>query len=159
MKKLKYIFLATMLLQNISQASLFWDCEVGIKQFRLNNFEFSKNYFENYILNKPNDKKGYFWLAKTYQKLEQTEENKQKAKQYFKKAFELAYFEKNIDKTIFSSAVSTEQEDYFDMASLYFEIGDFKKTELYADMILKINPKSASAYFIKAQIANINKNE
>lgn len=159
MKKIKYIFLATMLLQNISQASLFWDCEVGIKQFRLNNFEFSKNYFENYILNKPNDKKGYFWLAKTYQKLEQSEENKQKAKEYFKKAFELAYFEKNIDKTIFSSAVSTEQEDYFDMASLYFEKGDFKKTELYADMILKINPKSASAYFIKAQIANINKNE
>jgi len=159
MKKIKYIFLAITLLQSVSQAGLFWDYRIGVKQFQNGNYDFSRNYFEDYVLNNPNDKNGYYWLAKTYQKLTPSEENKHKIKENFKKSFELSYLEKDIEETIFASDNISEEEDYFDMASLYFEKGDFKETELYADMILKVNPKSASAYFIKAQIANINNDE
>ena len=41
------------------------------------------------------------------------------------------------------------------MATMYFESGNIKEAEFYADMMLKINPKSSSAYYIKAGALNI----
>ena len=40
--------------------------------------------------------------------------------------------------------------------SNFVEVKDLKDADFYADMMLKINPKSPSAYFIKAKIAQIN---
>ena len=42
---------------------------------------------------------------------------------------------------------------------MYFEIGNIKESDFYADMMLKIDSKSSSAYFIKAKIALLEGNK
>ena len=144
------------MLVNNAQASLLWDINYGIDLYKRNNLQAAKNYFLSYTSNNPNDKDAYFWLAKIYQK---TKNEKNKAQECFKKAYELTLSEKNIEKLDFNINNNDNIEDYFDMAAMYFESGDFEEAELYADMMLKINPKSSSAYFIKAKVAHIMNKE
>lgn len=138
--------------QNYINASLLWDINHGISEYRKNNYKIARDYFINYIKSNPNDEEGYYWLAKSYWGLN---DNKN-ANENFKKAHELTIKEKNIEKLNFNYDTSLNLEDYFDMATMYFETGDRKEAEFYANMMLKINPKSPSAYFIKAKIAQIN---
>ena len=140
---------------NCTNASVLWDINLGINQYRKNNFKFCKNYFLDYIKANPNDDEGYYWLAKTYATLKDATN----ANLYFKKAHELAFMEKNIEKIDFNINTNSNVEDYFDMASMYFESGDLTQALNYADLMLKINPKSPSAYFIKAKIAQMNGEE
>ena len=151
-KKLLIFFIFSLLVNN-AQASLLWDINYGIDLYKRNNLQAAKNYFLSYTSNNPNDKDAYFWLAKIYQK---TKNEKNKAQECFKKAYELTLSEKNIEKLDFNINNNDNIEDYFDMAAMYFESGDFEEAELYADMMLKINPKSSSAYFIKAKVAQVN---
>ena len=140
---------------NCAQASLFWNIDFGINEFKKSNYKSSRDYLIEYIKNNPNDINGYFWLAKSYYALKEN----QKAKENFKKAYEFTLNEKNIEKIDFDIEFDGNVEDYFDMAAMYFEAGNFKEADLYADMMLKINQKSPSAYFIKAKIAQIQGNE
>ena len=135
-----------------ANASLLWDINYGIEQYRKSNFKGARDYLLNYIKSNPNNEEGYYWLAKTYWGLK----DDKSANENFKKAHELTIKEKNIEKLEFNYDSSSNLEDYFDMAAAYFEIGDLKNAVFYADMMLKINPKSPSAYFIKAKIAQIN---
>ena len=139
---------------NEANASVLWDINLGINQYRKNNIKFAKNYFLDYTKNNPNDEEGFYWLAKSYASLK--DENN--ANINFKKAHELAFMEKNIEKIDFNINVNSNLEDYFDMASMYFESGDLVQANDYADLMLKINPKSPSAFFIKAKIAQIEGN-
>ncbi|MBQ4646060.1 MAG: tetratricopeptide repeat protein [Candidatus Gastranaerophilales bacterium] len=150
-KKLLISFFFVGFLQNSLSASLLWDINFGINQYRKNNLEIAKNYFIDYIKSNPNDEDGYYWLAKTYFDLKDNEN----ANVNFKKAHELSLKEKNIEKIDFNVNTSSNIEDYFDIAAMYFESGDLKEANTYADLMLKINPKSPSAYFIKAKIAQI----
>ncbi len=136
------------LLTNFSYASLFWDINVGIDEFYKGNYVFAKDYFESYLGANPNDKDGYWWLAKTYQKLKD-----KKSKEIFKKSYELTSKEKPMEKITFDEIDISALEDYFDMAVMYFEAGDYKNAEIYSDLMLKISPKSPSAYFLKSKLA------
>lgn len=151
-KKILVLFFFFLFSQNGVNASLLWDINFGINEYRKNNYKTARDYFLNYIKSNPNDEEGYYWLAKSYWGLK---DNK-KANENFKKAHELTIREKNIEKLDFNYDTSSNLEDYFDMAAMYFETGDMKEAEFYADMMLKMNPKSPSAYFIKAKIAQIN---
>lgn len=152
----KYFILSCFLaLLNSVNASLLWNIDYAINQYRNNNFKNAKEYLIEYVKNNPNDENGYYWLAKTYYSLKDTIN----AGEYFKKAHELTIKEKNIEKVDFNTETITSTEDYLDIASMYFERGDFIQADTYADLMLKINPKSASAYFIKAKILQLNGDE
>ena len=60
---------------------------------------------------------------------------------------------RNIEKVFFDLEKIANLEDYFDIAVTYFEAGNYDKSENYADLMLKIDPKSALAYFVKAKTA------
>lgn len=154
-KKKLILFFFLLFAINQANASVLWDINLGINQYRKNNFKFCKNYFLDYIKANPNDDEGYYWLAKTYATLK----DETNANLYFKKAHELAFMEKNIEKIDFNINTNSNVEDYFDMASMYFESGNLTQALNYADLMLKINPKSPSAYFIKAKIAQMNGEE
>ena len=148
----KILFIISVLLLSYNKASVLFDIQTGVKEYQLKNYDFAKNYFISYINNNPNDKDGYFWYAKT---LEQTNEKKYSAliNENYKKAYDITLNNKNIEKITFNLSKNQNIEDYFDMAIMYFEQGNLKASEQYADLMLNINSKSPSAYFIKAKIA------
>ena len=150
--------LALLLTFQSANASLLWDINVGINKLKEKDTAFLKEYFKNYIENNPNDKEGYFWLGKIYSQ-QKDKKSKIEGAKYFKKAYELTSKNKDLEKISFDFGDKTQLEDYFDMAAMFFEIGNTKEAELYADMMLKINSKSPSAYFIKAKVAQMNSNE
>ncbi len=157
-KYYKKIFISILLLfcaQLSSHSSLLWDINEGIDKYRKNDFEASKNYFKDYVLSNPNDKDGYFWLGKNYIELNDLK----MAQQSLNKAYELAIQNYNLEKIELNIEYNDTLQDYFDMASFYFENNNIDEAALYADMMLKISPNSASAYFIKARIAQMNQNE
>lgn len=154
-KKLLIFFFFQLFLLNASNASMLWDIGYGIKKYRSSEFKEAAKYLFEYTISNPNDKDGYYWLAKTLYALKDTKG----ANENFKKAYEFNAKEKNIEKIDFNIDTTSDIEDYFDMAAMYFETGDLKQSEAYADMMLKINPKSPSAYFIKAKIAQILNDE
>ena len=98
----KSLFIISLLLLSCSKASLLFDIQTGIKEYRLNNYDFAKNYFISYINNNPNDKDGYFWYAKT---LEKTDSKKYSSiiLENYKKAYELTLNDKNIEKITFNT--------------------------------------------------------
>jgi len=154
LKKYFTTFFFLMLLSGFSKASLLWDLNYGINLFQKNNFKLAQEYFIDYTKSNPNDENGYYWLAKTYSSLKDTK----KANENFKKSYELITQKRNVEKIDLNIDTSNNIEDYFDMAAMYFEAGDFTQADTYADMMLKINPKSPSAYFVKAKIAQIEGN-
>lgn len=145
MKKIFLIFCASLFLS--AQASLFQDINLGINEFYSNDYSTALKSFNAYVASNPNDADGYFWLAKTYQKLN----NKLSANENFKKAYEITKKDRNIEKINFD--FNSNLEDYFDMALAYFEAGNYIQADFYADLMLRLDSKSKSAYFIKAKIA------
>lgn len=150
MKKIA-LFLFVLSLQT-SYASLVWDINEGIDLYNKKNYKDALNYFKSYEKANPNDENGSWWIGKTYSTLE---DNKNSSK-YFQLAYQKARVEKNIDKVVFGHPEQNNNiDDYFDMAAMYYNDGEYKEALNYADMMLKINPNIAGAYFIKAKIANI----
>lgn len=150
---LKKIILIFSMLFLSAQASLLQDISYGIKEFYLEDYSSALKSFISYAASNPNDPDGYFWLAKTYQKLN----NEKSAKENFKKAYDLTKKERNIEKINFDA--SDNIEDYFDMALAYFEARNYSQADFYADLMLRLDSKSKSAYFIKAKIAKIQGDE
>lgn len=153
-KQLSLIFTFALSLLNCANASFLWDINIGRNEFNQSNYHFAKDYFISYLENNPNDEDGYYSLALTYKKLN----NETKAQENFKKSYDITSSKRNIEKISFNIKNSANIEDYFDMAVMYFDGGNLKEADFYADMMLKINPKSSSAYYIKAGIKNIEKN-
>ena len=139
---------------NQSQASLLWNIDYGIDEYNSANYPFARDYFIDYLKSNPNDKDGYFWLGRTYLALG----DKISAREYFKKAYDITRKEKNIEKIDFEDK-NSNVEDYLDMAAMFFEAGNAKEADTYADMMLKIDPRCASAYFIKAKIYYLKNDE
>ena len=151
MKKLKKFFTFLILffsMQNV-HASLFWKIEDGVELYKNKNYKDAYSFFEKYIQNNPNDENGYFWVAKAQINLKKDKNEVEKNRYKF---YEITSYKKNIEKIFFNFDENINLEDYFDIACAYFEKGKFEEANYYADMILKINPKSSSAYFIKSKI-------
>ena len=151
---MKKLILLLFIVSNCANASMLWKIDNGIKLFDTGNYKNAVKYFESYINSNPNDENGYFWLAKSYKQL-----NDKKANYYFQKAYLIASNSKNLEKITFKNENSENLEDYFDMASSYYSDANFKEALNYAQMMLKIDPDSASAYFIKAKIASIEEDK
>ena len=152
----KTILTLTMLFcANSVFASYLWNINTGINEFYKGNYNYSKTFFTTYLKSNPNDADGYWWLAKSYQKL-QDEKN---AILNFEKSYAAAFSKNEIEKINFNPSESSNIEDYFDMATDYFSKGNYKEADFYADMMLKLDSKSASAYFVKAKIAKTLKND
>lgn len=134
-----------------AQSSMLFNIDDGINLYQKADLIAAKSNFEEYVVNNPNDKDGYFMLALAEQKLN----NLQSAKENFKKSYDILAAKKNIEKISFEDGDLTSLEDYFDIATMYFEEGNLAQAKLYTDLMLKISSRSPSAYFIKAQIANI----
>lgn len=149
-KNLKKILIFPFILCTAAHGSLLWGIQGGIDKFQKNDFKGAKNYFLNYVSNNPEDEDGWWYLAQSCSKLQD-----KNAKQYFKKSYEKMLKEKNLEKITFEGENDENLEDYFDMAAMYFENGNTKEADFYADLMLKINPKSASALFIKSKIAQL----
>ncbi|MBR2069361.1 MAG: tetratricopeptide repeat protein [Candidatus Gastranaerophilales bacterium] len=148
MKKLALLFI---LLMTSVNADILFKIDNGIRLFNARNYDGAIRYFTSYINANPNDEDGYFWLGKTY--LQQN--NEKQAVSAFKKAYALAFSDKNIDKIDFENNEYDNLEDYFDMAASYYEEANYKEALNYADMMIKIDPDSSGAYFIKSKIAYI----
>lgn len=138
-------------LQNACFASFLRDFEEGVNIYKKGYYKNAQDYFETYILNNPQDEWGYYFLAKAYQKNKKEDENL--INENFKKSFDIIVKKRNIEKVFFDLEKIANLEDYFDIAVTYFEAGNYDKSENYADLMLKIDPKSALAYFVKAKTA------
>ncbi len=138
-------------LQNACFASFLREFEEGVNIFEKGYYKNAQDYFETYILNNPQDEWGYYFLAKAYQKNKKDDENL--INENFKKSFDMIVKKRNIEKVFFDLEKIANLEDYFDIAVTYFEAGNYDKSENYADLMLKIDPKSALAYFVKAKTA------
>ncbi len=135
-------------------ASFLRDINDGIELFNKGHFKSAQSFFENYIKSNPDDEDGYFYLAKTYQKISESDLTltSRQANKEFIKAWELILKKRNVERVFFDADKKSFLDDYFDMAQTYFETGNYDKASRYADLMLKINPKSALAYFIKAKV-------
>ena len=142
----KIIILFFFLTSLKANADLLWNIEIAKNYIQKNDFQNAKNYLHHYILNNPNDEDGFWYLGKSYTKLQ----DKKNANKYFKKSYEITSSKTSIEKISFKNE-NQNIDDYLDMAAMYFEIGDIKEASFYADMMLKIDPKSSEALFIKAK--------
>ena len=124
-KKLFTIFFFLCFTLNICEASMLWDINYGIEQYRKKNIKIAQDYFIDYIKSNPNDKDGYYWLAKIYFDLKDSKNTNKN----FKKAYDLTLKEKNIKKINFNIDTSSNIEDYFDMAAMYFEANNLKESK------------------------------
>lgn len=149
-KKILIFFIFLNCFSLSTNASFLKSFKCGVFLYEKKDIRVAQKYFEDYVKNNPNDEYGYYWLAKTY--LEDLKE-KSYADKNFKKAYEIILKKRNIEKVILSSDLNDNLEDYFDMATTYFEAGNYNKADKYADLMLKIEPKSALAYFVKAKVA------
>ena len=75
-------------------ASYLWNINTGINEFYKGNYNYSKTFFTTYLKSNPNDADGYWWLAKSYQKL-QDEKN---AILNFEKSYAAAFSKNEIEK-------------------------------------------------------------
>jgi len=147
-KLLFFLFLGINLLFS-ANADFLWDINSGLELFRAQNYSGAADFFNSYLNQNPSSPDGYFWLAKSYKEMNLDEFSKTN----FKKAYEALIKKENIEKNLIDDDNTSQNfEDYFDMAVMYFENADYKEAMHYADIMLKINPKSSSAYFIKAKI-------
>lgn len=155
MKKNFLLLISLIFSVNACFASLFWNLDVGIEELQKTNFKQALNYFSYYITFNPNDEDGYYWLAIAHKGLG----DEKLSAQNFQKAYELYTQKKDVERINFNFESLSNVDDYFDMAVNYYGSGNYKEADFYADMMLKIEPKSAQAYFIKAKVAKAWSND
>jgi len=148
--KLKLFLISFACLCLSSKASLLWNINDGILQYKYGKYKEAESFFINYLKNNPNDKEGYYELAQTYLKLK----NPLEASKNFEKSYSLTLKDINLEKIKFDNSNISNLQDYFDMAVMYFKEGNFQEADFYADMMLKLDNKNADAFFLKAKIAN-----
>ncbi len=146
MKKIFFLIFAFLTFN--ARASLLHPIDEGLDFYRNSQYKKAHIAFIAYIDSNPNDPDGYFWLGKIYNALG----NKKLANNNYQKAYEIVSKEKNISKINLDSK-DGNIEDYFDMALGYFEEKNYKEADFYADLMLRADPNSKSAYFVKAKIA------
>ena len=150
---MKKLLLITCLLFSSAYAQALWQENYSVSQIKKNPKQANLDLL-SYINANPSDGNGWYMLGLAYLAQNQYKD----AQNAFKKAYNLSLNNQNIDKIDFPNNEYDNLEDYFDMAQMYYENQNFQEALNYADMMLKIDPDSASAYFIKAKIAKIQNN-
>ncbi len=157
MKKMKNkvitVFLALLIIcgtdfSTPADASLIWNIESGINLLNMQKYDEAAKFFEGYVKSNPNDSDAHYYLGVCYKNLNKM----QQSAEHLQKSYELS---KNIEKINvapkYNNADST-QDDYLDMANMYFDSGNYVKALQYADLILNINPNSINALLLKTKI-------
>lgn len=158
MKKLRKILtalIASLLLQTASLAAPLWNIQDGIRLFNAQKYEEALEFFEGYVQNTPNDTDGHYYLGLVYKALGDFN----LSTYHLQKSYELS---KNLEKINIAPKDrkngDSAEEDYFDIASSYFDSGDFTKALQYTDLILNLNQNSTDALVLKAKIYFIQEN-
>ena len=75
-----------------------------------------------------------------------------KSAYHLQKSYELS---KNLEKISVApkyTAGSTAEDDYLDMANMYFDAGNYNKALQYAGFMLNVNPNSTNGLLLKTKI-------
>ena len=91
----KIIILFFFLTSLKANADLLWNIEIAKNYIQKNDFQNAKNYLHHYILNNPNDEDGFWYLGKSYTKLQ----DKKNANKYLKVEKPLYIYKENGEYT------------------------------------------------------------
>jgi tetratricopeptide (TPR) repeat protein len=142
----KFLLFLLFIFLSLPAFSQNWQLDDGIKLFEAKKYDDAQEFFENYVKAYPNKPNAYYYLGLIYK----DKNNFSKSTYYFKKSYELT--NSITDVQIAPQTEGLPVEDYLDMATIYFENKDFDKAITYLDLIEKIDPDCASAYYLKATI-------
>jgi tetratricopeptide (TPR) repeat protein len=108
---------------------------LGLAYSMRGNFQESVNYYQKCLAISPDFADAHNNLGMAYQEMGYVD----KAEEEFKKAIE-------------NSNYTKKDLPYFNLARLYFIRQDFEKARLYVDNSIKLNSRSAQAYYLKGLI-------
>lgn len=149
--KIKVLILLLALTLNIqgqSFASPNWNIQNGINLVNMKKYEEAAKFFEGYLKSNPNDSDGHYYLGICYKNLNQM----QKSSNHLQKSYELSKNLEKINVAPISGYDSSTEDDYLDMANMYFDSANYKKALQYADLMLGINPNSVNGFIMKTKI-------
>jgi len=129
-----------------------WNIQDGIKLIDEKKYSDAVRFFEGYVGSYPNDADGHYYLGLSYKSLQ----NLRKSSYHLRKSYELAGVTQDI--VIAPNTSDLPDDDYMDIAQMYYEDGDYKQALTYVDMTEKINPDNHFANYLKAQIYYKQKN-
>lgn len=149
-KKILIVFLAIFMMYvgNSVQASPVWNIESGINLVNMQKFDEAAKFFEGYLKSSPNDSDAHYYLGLCYKNLNKM----QLSLEHLQKSYELS---KNIEKISVApryTADDTTEDDYLDMANMYFDSSNYTKALQYTDLILNLNPNSINGLLLKTKI-------
>ncbi len=151
-KKIAIVFLTLLIMysgiSNKADASLIWSLESGINLINMQKYDEAAKFFEGYIKSNPNDSDAHYYLGVCYKNLNKI----QQSAEHLQKSYELS---KNIEKISVAPKYSVDnstEDDYLDMANMYFDSKNYVKALQYADLILNVNPNNTNALLLKTKI-------
>jgi len=130
------------------QASPIWSLESGINLINAQKYDEAAKFFEGYVKSSPNDSDAHYYLGMCYKYLNKM----QKSAEHLQKSYELS---KNIEKINVAPKYNTDnstEDDYLDMANMYFDSGNYNKALQYASLMLSLNPNSINGLVLKTKI-------
>lgn len=123
-----------------------WDIQDGINLVRNKNYLEAARFFEGYTGNYPNDADGHYYLGLTYKELGHIT----KSAFHLKRAYALANI--TSDVKIAPDTGEIQDEDYMDIAQMYYDEGNLEQALSYVNMAEDMNPDNSQAYYLKAKI-------
>jgi len=149
-KRFLTVLLTIFMLQagNLVQSSPVWNLETGINLVAMQKYDEAAKFFEGYLKSSPNDSDAHYYLGLCYKNLNKM----QLSLEHLQKSYELS---KNIEKISVApryTADDTTEDDYLDMANMYFDASNYPKALQYTDLILNLNPNSINGLLLKTKI-------
>lgn len=146
-RKVLLTFLALIVMQS-AFSSPNWNIKNGIELVNNKKYDAAAKFFEGYLKSNPNDSDGHYYLGICYKNLNML----QKSSQHLQKSYELSRNLEKINVSPITNYDDSTEDDYLDMANMYFDSGDYKKAIQYADLMININPNSVNAFILKTKV-------
>ena len=147
-KKRILIVLLALLIQSQGFSSPLWNIETGVNLINSQKYAEAAKFFEGYVKSSPNDSDGHYYLGLCYKNLNKMD----KSAYHLQKSYELS---KNLEKINVApkyTAESSTEDDYLDMANMYYDSGNYIKALQYTDLILNVNPNNINGLILKTKI-------
>lgn len=137
-----------LLIQTQGFSSPLWNIETGVNLINNQKYAEAAKFFEGYVKSSPNDSDGHYYLGLCYKNLNKMD----KSAYHLQKSYELS---KNLERISVSpkyTAESGAEDDYLDMANMYYDSGNYIKALQYTDLILNVNPNNLNGLILKTKI-------
>ena len=147
-KKRVLIVCLALLIQSQGFSSPLWNIETGVNLLNSQKYAEAAKFFEGYVKSSPNDSDGHYYLGLCYKNLNKMD----KSAYHLQKSYELS---KNLEKISVApkyTGSSTAEDDYLDMANMYYDSGNYIKALQYTDLILNVNPNNLNGLILKTKI-------